>query len=184
MSRRARGLRRLLPVALGMMIGALAMLVGLAQAGRLAPSRPETVVALGQLLDAEHRRVDLLLEQGDVAGAIAALEALREHGWPSHEAGGDLALTLRHDVYGRLLRLRLDNPEIDPVTPEGLLVRADEGLGEGYQEIDTNPFTARLVALRGEVLERLERDDDALTAYEEALEMNRILLDRELEGEP
>ena len=75
MSRRARGLRRLLPVALGMMIGALAMLVGLAQAGRLAPSRPETVVALGQLLDAEHRRVDLLLERGDVAGAIEAQPA-------------------------------------------------------------------------------------------------------------
>ena len=72
MNTRARGLRRFLPIALGMVLGALAMLVGLAQAGRLAPSRPETVVALGQLLDAEHRRVDLMVEQGDVAGAIEA----------------------------------------------------------------------------------------------------------------
>lgn len=178
---RARGL---LSVALGMMLGALAMLVGLAQAGRLAPSEPETVVALGQLLEAEHRRVDLLIDNEDFAGAIAALEALREHEWPSREQGGDLAITLRHDVHGRLLRLRLDHPDVDPISADALLVIADEGLGEGYQEVDTNPFTARLVALRGQVLEQLERDDDALGAYEEALEMNRILLDRELEADP
>lgn len=183
MNVRAR-LRRLLPVALGMMLGALAMLVGLAQAGRLAPSQPETVVALGQLLDAEHRRVDLLLERDDVAGAIAALEALREQSWPDREAGGDLALKLRHDVYGRLLRLRLDHPDIAPVSAEALLELADEGLGGDYRDIDTNPFTARLTAQRGEVLEQLDRDDQALTAYEEALEMNRVLLDRELREDP
>ena len=45
-----------------------------------------------------------------------------------------------------------------------------------------NPFTSRIVALRGEVLEKMQRDDDALTAYEEALDMNRTLLDRELGG--
>lgn len=181
MSRRLSGM---LPVALGMLLGALAMLVGLAQAGRLAPSEPQAVVALGQLLDAEHRRVDVLLERGDVAGAIEALEALRQQSWPDREAGGDLALTLRHDVYGRLLRLRLDHPTVAAVSAAELVALADEGLGEGYREVDTNPFTARLVALRGEVLEQLERDDDALTAYEEALEMNRILLQRELEDAP
>lgn len=179
-ARRGRGL---LAVALGMVLGALAMLVGLAQAGRLTPRDPQTVVALGQLLDAEHRRVDLLLERGDVAGAIEALEALREQPWPDHEAGGDVGMQLRHDIYGRLLRLRLDHPEVSPVEPAALLLLADEGLGEVYREVDTNPFTARLTALRGEVLERLERDDDALTAYEEALEMNRVLLERELQEE-
>lgn len=183
MSMRAKGLARLLPVVLGMMLGALAMLVGLAQAGRLAPSRPQTVVALGQLLDAEHRRVDLLLDRGDVAGALEVLEALRSQSWPDREEGGDLALQLRHDIYGRLLRLRLDNPEVLPVLSPALLEIADEGLGPEYRDVDTNPFTARLTALRGEILEQLDRDDDALTAYEEALEMNRVLLERELSGD-
>ncbi|MCH9684322.1 MAG: hypothetical protein K0V04_23005 [Deltaproteobacteria bacterium] len=181
MSRRARGM---LPVALGMLLGALAMLVGLAQAGRLAPGQPDKVVALGQLLDAEHRRVDLLVERDDVAGAIAALDALREQQWLDRESGGDVAVQLRHDVYGRLLRLRIDNPKVAPVPAAALLDIADEGLGEEYRDVDTNPFTARLAALRGEILEQLDRDDDALTAYEEALEMNRVLLERELEENP
>ena len=179
--RRARGM---LPVALGMLLGALAMLVGLAQAGRLAPKKPEVVVALGQLLDAEHRRVDLMLERGDVAGAIAALEALRKQPWPDHATGGDVGVQLRHDVYGRLLRLRLDNPDVSQVEPAALLELADEGLGPAPRDVDTNPFTARLTALRGEVLERLDRDDDALGAYESALEMNRVLLERELQETP
>lgn len=178
---RARGW---LPLALGMLLGALAMLVGLAQAGRLTPKQPEVVVALGQLLDAEHRRVDLMLERGDVAGAIAALEALRKEPWPDHVAGGDVGVQLRHDVYGRLLRLRLDNPEVSPVEPAALLELADEGLGPEWRDVDTNPFTARLTAQRGEVLERLDRDDDALGAYESALEMNRVLLERELQETP
>lgn len=176
--------RRLLPLALGMLIGALAMLVGLAQAGRLSPKEPQVVVALGQLLDAEHRRVDLMLERGDVAGAIAALEALRKQPWPDHETGGDVGVQLRHDVYGRLLRLRLDHPNVAPVEPAALLELADEGLGPHALDLDTNPFTARLTALRGEVLERLDRDDDALGAYESALEMNRVLLERELQESP
>lgn len=180
-ARRGRGL---LPLALGVVLGALAMLVGLAQAGRLTPRKPAVVVALGQLLDAEHRRVDLLIERGDVAGAIEALEALRTQSWPDHETGGDVGVQLRHDVYGRLLRLRLDHPKVSPVEPAALLELADEGLGVEALEVDTNPFTARLTALRGEVLERLDRDDDALTAYESALEMNRVLLDRELQESP
>ena len=179
--RRARGL---LSLAFGMLLGALAMLVGLAQAGRLTPREPEVVVALGQLLDAEHRRVDLLLDRGDVAGAIEAVEALRRQPWPDHETGGDVGVQLRHDVYGRLLRLRLDNPEVSPVEPAALLELADEGLGAEARDVDANPFTARLTALRGEVLERLDRDDDALGAYEAALEMNRVLLDRELGESP
>ncbi|MCX4241439.1 tetratricopeptide repeat protein [Paraliomyxa miuraensis] len=179
-TRRGKGL---LPLALGMVLGALAMLVGLAEAGRLKPREPQTVVALGQLLDAEHRRVDLMLERGDMAGAIEALEALREQPWPDHEAGGDVGMQLRHDVYGRLLRLRLDHPEVLPVEPQALLRIAEEGLGESYRELDINPFTARLAALRGEVLEQLDRDDDALAAYVEALDMNSALLDRELAEE-
>lgn len=169
----------------GVVLGALAMLVGLAQAGKLAPERPEAVVALAQLLDAEHRRVDVLIEKGDVAGAIAALEALRQEPWPTLDEGGEVALKLRHDVYGRLVRLRLDHPDIDPQSPDALLVTVNEGLGEAWESIEVNPFTARLAAMRGEVFEALHRDDDALGAYEAALEMNRVLLERELgSGDP
>jgi hypothetical protein len=181
MTPRARSLVTLLG---GMLLGAALMLVGLAQAGRLMPERPEALVALGQLLETEHRRVDLLLERGDVAGAIAALEDLRVHRWPTVDEGGEAAIQMKHDVYGRLLRLRLDHPDVDPKQPEVLLEIATEGLGEGYDALDVNPFTARLVALQGEVFERLDRDDDALGVYERALDMNRTLLDRELGGVP
>ena len=36
------------------------------------PEDSQVLVALGQLMDTEHRRVDLLLDKGDGAGAIAA----------------------------------------------------------------------------------------------------------------
>ncbi len=167
----------------GLALGGLLMVVGLVQAGRLAPERPAALVALGQMLEAEHRRVDLLLSRDEIPGAIEALEELRGYRWPSRMEGGDEAIMLKHDVYGRLLRLRLDHPDVDPKQPKQLLATMEEGLSEDYKELDVNPFTSRLVALRGEVLERLKQDDDALTAYEEALNMNRILLDRELGGD-
>jgi hypothetical protein len=176
--------QRWLTLAVGLVLGAGSMLVGLAQAGRLAPARPDALVVLAQTVEVEHRRIDLLLERGDEAGAIAALEALRRQSWPSREDGGDLAEQLRHDVYGRLVRLRLDFPDIDPVTDAALLSMIEEGLGPAYREVETNPFTARLVALRGEVLEERGRDDEALSAYEEALDMNRALLELELAEGP
>lgn len=167
---------------LGAALGAGLMLAGLAQAGRLAPARPEVLVALAQTLEAEHQRVDLLVKQKDVAGAIAALERLRVTPWPERQDAGDAAVVLRHDVYGRLLRLRLDHPEVDPKSPEQLAAIATEGLGDDYKAIETNAFTARLVGLRGEISEKLGRDDAALSAYEEALDMNRALLQQALAG--
>ena len=41
-----------------------------------------------------------------------------------------------------------------------------------------------LLVKADQVLEQLERDDDALSAYEEALQMNGELLSRELGEEP
>lgn len=166
----------------GVLLGALLMLVGLAQAGRLAPSRPEVLVALAQTLEVEHQHIDLLLKQKDVAGAIAALEALRKLEWPTRETAGEAAEQLRHDVYGRLLRLRLDHPKVDPRTPDQLAEIAKEGLGDDYKSLAVNAFTARMVALRGEVAELRGDDDAALGAYEEALTMNRGLLQQALAG--
>jgi tetratricopeptide (TPR) repeat protein len=180
-----RPARGWLSLVAGVVLGACLMLVGLAQAGKLTPPKdPEVLVTLAQLLETEHRRIDLMLEHGDVAGAIGALENLRAAKWPSRELGGDASVLLRHDVYGRLLRLRLDNPSVDAKSAQVRLQIVEEGLGKDYDQLDANPFTARLVAIRGEIYEELERDDDALTAYEEALDMNRALLDELLGTEP
>jgi hypothetical protein len=168
---------------MGGVVGAAVMLAGLAQAGRLAPApRPEVLVTLAQTLEAEHRRVDLLIKQRDFAGAIGALDHLRAMQWPEPALAGDAAMVLRHDVYGRLLRLRLDHPEVDVKTPETLAALVGEGLGPDYKAIATNAFTARLVGLRGEIAEKQGNDDDALAAYEEALDMNRTLLQQALAG--
>lgn len=178
---RGRGwLRRLAPVLAGMVIGALVMLVGLAQAGRLAPKDPQAIVALAQQVQTVHRKVDLQLQGGDVAGAIETLEDMRTLPWPERDVGGDLGMELRHDMYGRLVRLRLDHPDVSAVGMAALLDIVDEGLGASVGDVDPNPFTARLIALRGEALEGQGRDDEALTAYEQALDINRTLLEREL----
>ena len=54
--------------------------------------------------------------------------------------------------------------------------------GSEWDDLDPNPFTARLLAQRGETLERLGRDDDALLVYEQALDMNRDLLEEVMVG--
>ncbi len=184
-----RRLASLGTLALGMGLGAAAMFAGLAQADRLAPARPDVLVALGQRLEVEHRAVDLKVDSGDIAGAIASLEGLRQGPWPSADDATPVAVALRHDAYGRLVRLRMDHPDVDPV-PEGTLLDVvDEALGEGAAdealgEDEANPFTARLWALRGELFESQGRDDEALAAYEKAIEINALLLERELGGTP
>lgn len=173
----------LVQILAGALLGAALMFGGLALAGKLKPpGDAEALVALAQTVDASDRKVDLLLTRGDVDGAIATLELLRKTPWPSRDRGGDVAIQLRHDAYGRLLRLRLDHPQVDAKTSDQLLELADEGLGREWELLDPNPFTARLLALRGEVLERLGRDDQALLVYEQALDMNRDLLDEVLQG--
>ncbi len=176
-----RGLSSAGLVAAGVVLGGALMFVGLAQADRLAPERPGVLVALGQRLEVEHRAVDLKLERGDVAGAIASLDALREGPWPGIDDVTEAGVQLRHDAYGRLIRLRLDHPDVDPRGVEDMLALVAEGLGD-EEGLDANPFTARLWALRGELLEEQGRDDEALAAYEQALEINAMLLERELEG--
>ena len=70
---------------------------------------------------------------------------------------------------------------MDPLAPDALLAIADEGLGDGRHAIAPDVFTARLLAQRGRILERLGRDDEALDTYEEALDMNAVLVDRALQ---
>ena len=167
---------------LGMVFGAILMVGYLAHADRLRPAKPDVLVSLAQTLDAQHKQVDVLLKQGDVAGAIAVLEDARTLTWPSREQAGDTAVVLRHDTYGRLLRLRLDHPSISPQDPSAMLTTLTEGLGQDYKQIDTNLFTARLLAIHGELLVSQGQDEQALTAYEEALTMNRQLLTNALAG--
>ena len=167
----------------GAILGALLTVGGFALAGKLRPpDEPAALVALAQTVDTTDKQVDVMLARGDVAGAIKALEQLRTTKWPGRDRGGDACVQIRHDAYGRLLRLRLDNPQIDAMTPRELLELSQEGLGREWELLDPNPFTAHLLALRGEALEQLGRDDDALLVYQQALDMNRDLLDEVMEG--
>lgn len=161
----------------GAILGAALTLAGWVHADRQDTPSPATLVALAQEVEVSHRQVDLWLARGDVASAVAALEHLCAGPWPSPDAAG-LVVELRHDAYGRLLRLRLDHPEVDPQAPETLLQTVQKGLE--VVAASPNPFTARLHALQGEIYELLQRDDAALEAYERALVINRALLDREI----
>lgn len=163
-------------------LGALLMFVGLAQAGRLLPERPDALVALGQKLEVEHRSVDILVKGGQMDEAIARLEGVRSGPWPTLEQAGEAAIQLRHDAYGRLVRVRMDNPQIDPQQIEVMLALVEEGLGAD-EDITPNVFTAQLWALRGEILQGEGRDDEALQAYEKALEINTMALEAELAQE-
>lgn len=170
-------------LATGLVLGALLTVTGLALAGKLKPpGEPAALVALAQSVEASDKVVDIQIGRGDIAGAITTLEKLRAQPWPNRERGGDAGIQIRHDAYGRLLRLRLDNPQIDGKSAADLLEIADEGLGREWELLDANPFTARLLAQRGEVLEQLGRDDDALLDYERALDMNRDLLEEIING--
>ena len=65
--------QRWLTLAVGLVLGAGSMLVGLAQAGRLAPARPDALVVLAQTVEVEHRRIDLLLEREQLRARIEAV---------------------------------------------------------------------------------------------------------------
>ena len=167
----------------GAILGGLMTLGGFALAGKLRPpDEPQALIALAQTVDASDKQVDLLLARGDVAGAITSLEQVRKTPWPGRDRGGDACVQIRHDTYGRLLRLRLDHPTVDSMSAQELLSLAEEGLGREWEQLDPNPFTAHLLALRGEILEQLGRDDDALLVYQQAIDMNRDLLDEVLGG--
>lgn len=148
------------------------------------PQDRDALVALAQLVETEHRRVDLLVKAGDRAGAIRALEQLADGAWPSQERAGEAAVWMRHDVVGRLVRLELDDTTGVPPDLETLLTRITRRLDDGGGELPPNAFTARLAGLQGELLERVDRDQAALASYEIALDMNRLLLDALIKETP
>ncbi len=162
----------------GVVLGVVLTFGGFALAGKLRPpDEPQALIALAQTVDTTDKQVDVLLARGDVAGAVASLERLRTTSWPGRDRGGDACVQIRHDTYGRLLRLRLDNPQVDAKSTQELLALSEEGLGREWELLDPNPFTAHLLSMRGEILEQLGRDDEALLVYQQALDMNRDLLD-------
>jgi len=164
----------------GAVFGGVLVFAGLASAGRLTAPPSAVTVALAQRIEAGHREVDVLLRRGEVESAIAVLERMCKGPWPAAPRDA-LTTELYHDAVGRLLRVRLDHPDVDPRPDAALLQLAQEALGSPADQ-PTSPFTARLLALQGELHERQGDDDAALTAYERALEMNGTLLAKELAG--
>ena len=94
------------------------------------PQDRDALVALAQLVETEHRRVDLLVKAGDHAGAIRALEQLADGTWPSQARAGEAAVWMRHDVVGRLIRLELDQTEAVPTGFDALLARTERRLDD------------------------------------------------------
>lgn len=160
-------------------------LLGLALAGawvagaRALDPAPDqdALVTLAQLVETEHRRVDLLVEQGRHTEAIAALDALVVGPWPATARTGEAGLWIRHDAVGRLVRLELDHGAGDASRLERLRAQVSERLEDAGGGVVPNAFTARLAGLEGELHERLGEDDEALKSYGRALDMNKILLD-------
>lgn len=173
------GLGRKLAVGVAWMaVGAALTIVG--GVGASAPVDPssEVLVALAQRVEVSHREVDRLLARGEVERALSVLESVCAGPWPTSSPADPIVTELHHDACGRLLRLRLDNPDVAPQPWETSLALAQRVLGD--RTTPANPFTARLTGIEGELYEQLHDDDAALSAYESALELNRVLLEREL----
>lgn len=173
--RKSGRLRAVGLVAAGCALGVAITLVGGARADRSRD--PSALVTAGQLARAEHRKVDLLLERGDVDGALAALTQALDAPWPGPERAGAAVIPLRRDLVGRWARLALDHPGAGAPSPAQVRRRLLAELGDSPADAAPDPFTARLWALLGEAYEADGQDDEALAAYQKALDMNRALLD-------
>lgn len=149
------------------------------------PPDGEALVALAQLVETEHRRVDLLVAGGRHEDAIEALDRLAGGAWPAFDQVGEAGMWLRHDTVGRLVRLELDHGQPTRPRIDALLAETGARL-EDARTRSSRPdaFSARLAGLRGELFERIDEDDRALQSYATALEMNRFLLDALLEARP
>ena len=163
--------------------GGLALLLaGSLAAGGAAVAagrRHRATVALAQLVEAARARADLLEARGDRAAAARALDEALAGPWPD-AADPEVAVPLRSALLGRWARLRLDAPGAGAAERAAVKARIESHL-EGMGTVHEDAFTARLLAILGEIHEAEGRDDQALEAYERALAINRALLQKLLD---
>jgi tetratricopeptide (TPR) repeat protein len=113
---------------------------------------------------------DRLIDQGDVAGARAELEAILA---TAPGAGAGARRVLLQDARFRLARLALDAHD-----PALAARHADAGLALGGEE---DLFLANLLVVRGAAHEALGEAEAALAIYQRALRINESLLQHTLD---
>jgi tetratricopeptide (TPR) repeat protein len=121
-------------------------------------------VAYAASVSAHHKRADLLLKKHDLAGATAEMRSLIETPPPADPRATELLL----DGYGRLGELLLQGGK-----PVEAVTALREGVGRAA---GPTAFLARLYVIMGDALGKLGRDDDALDAYQKAIDVNTELL--------
>lgn len=155
------------------------LLVGAGGMAVHASKRRTATVGIAQLVEVAEAQADVHERAGRPEEAARVLDDALRASWPK-SADPDVAIALRSALLGRWARLRLDDPNLSEDERNRVRDRLVAHLGE-TSEPHEDAFTARLLAILGEIYEAEGRDDEALSAYERALEINRTLLERLLE---
>ncbi|RMG98133.1 MAG: tetratricopeptide repeat protein [Deltaproteobacteria bacterium] len=158
------------------------MCLALVGAGGMAvqsSKRRAATVGIAQLVEVAEAQADVHERAGRPDEAARVLDDALRAPWPK-TADRDVAIALRSALLGRWARLRLDDPNLSDDERNRVRDRIVAHLDDA-SELHEDAFTARLLAILGEIYEAEGRDDEALAAYERALEINRTLLERLLE---
>jgi hypothetical protein len=152
---------------------AVALLAAAVAAGCSRASEPDPGDRWAAEVIDRHREADRRLDEGDAAGARAALLALVAEGAPAaaSDASGDRRLALQ-DTYFRLARLSLGDRD-----GRQALAYVDAGLALGSAP---HLFVANLLVARGAANEALGDGRAAAADYHRAQMMNEALLQEAL----
>jgi hypothetical protein len=147
------------------LLGWLAVAIAVAGAG--ACSRAPATEPWAAAAAEKHREADRLLDQGDPAGARAALESLVAAEAPHAGDSQERRLAVQ-DAYFRLARLALAGHDARQA-----LAYSDAGLALGTR---SDLFVANLLVARGAAHEALGDGRAAAADYDRALTINEDLL--------
>lgn len=117
-----------------------------------------------------HKRADLFVTQGNLGAAASEMVSLLALRAPGDARAEDLVL----DAHGRLAEIHLKAGK-----PEEARNAALEGIARARR---TSAFVARLYVVLGDARAAMDRHDEALEAYQRAIDVNRALIDAARDG--